>query len=72
MNVFLLHEVGLLVLHGCESCCLILKDGQTLRVFENEANLINLDLRKEITEEWRKIYEDLHNLYSSANINKRI
>jgi hypothetical protein len=58
------------VLHGCETWSLILREEHTLRVFENRM------LRKlfggktdGVTGGWRKLHnEELHNLYSSPSI----
>jgi hypothetical protein len=39
-------------------------------VFENEMlSGIFVSKRKEVTGEWRKLHEELHNLYSAPNIN---
>jgi hypothetical protein len=62
------------VLYGCETLSLTLREEHRLRVFEN------MMLRKtfgpkrdEVTGDWRKLhYEELHNLYSSPNIIRMI
>jgi len=59
-----------LVLYGCETWSLTLREERRLRVFENRV------LRRifgpegdEVTGEWRKVHnEELNNLYSSPNI----
>jgi len=58
------------VLYGCETWSLTLREERNLRVFEN------MVLRRifgprgdEVTGEWRRLHnEDLNNLYSSPNI----
>jgi hypothetical protein len=55
------------VLYGCETCSLTLREEHRLRVFENRVlGRIFGPKRNEVTGEWRKLYnENLHNLYSS-------
>jgi hypothetical protein len=62
------------VLYGCETWSLTLREGNRLRVFENRV------LRRmfgpktdEVTGEWRKLHsEELHILYSFPNIIRQI
>jgi hypothetical protein len=62
------------VLYGCETCSLTLRQEHRLRVFENRV------LRRifgpqwyEVTRGWRKLYnEELHNLFSSLSIVRMI
>jgi hypothetical protein len=58
------------VLYGCETWSLILREEHRLKVFENrELRRISGPKREEITGCWRKLHnEELHNLYSSQNI----
>ena len=58
------------VLYGCETWFLTLREEHRLRVFENKV-LIKIfgAKRDEITGEWRKLHNaELHALYSSPNI----
>jgi hypothetical protein len=58
------------VLYGCESWSLTLREKLRLRVFENRAlRRIFGPKRDEVTGKWRKLHnEELNNLYSSPNI----
>jgi hypothetical protein len=58
------------VLYGCETWSLTLREEHRLRVFENRIlRRIFGPKRDEVTGEWRKLHnEELHNLYSSPNI----
>jgi hypothetical protein len=58
------------VLYGCETWSLTLREEHSLRVFENRAlRRILVPQRDEVTGEWRKLHsEKLHNLYSSQDI----
>jgi hypothetical protein len=58
------------VLYGCETWSLTLREGRRLRVFENRVlRRIFGPKRDEVTGEWRKLHnEELNNLYSSPNI----
>jgi hypothetical protein len=58
------------VLYGCESWFPILKEEHRLRVFEKTVlRRIFRPKRNEMVEGWRKLHnEDLHSLYTSANI----
>jgi hypothetical protein len=55
------------VLYGCETCSLTLREEHRLRVFENRVlRGIFGPKRDEVTGDWRKLQNDeLHNLYSS-------
>jgi hypothetical protein len=58
------------VLYGCETWSLTLREEHRLSVFENRVlrRIIGLK-RDEVTEGWRKLHnEQLHNFYSSASI----
>jgi hypothetical protein len=58
------------VLYGCETWSLTLREEHRLRVFENRVlRRIFGPKRDEVTGEWRKLHnEELHDLYSSASI----
>jgi hypothetical protein len=57
------------VLYGCETWSLTLKEEHRLRVFQNRVlRRIFGPKRDEVTAGWRKLHnEELHNLYSSPN-----
>jgi hypothetical protein len=58
------------VLHGCETRSLTLREEQRLRVFEiRMMRRIFRPKRDEVTGEWRRLHkEELNDLYSSPNI----
>jgi hypothetical protein len=58
------------VLYGCETWSLTLREEHRLRVFENRVlRRIFGPKRDHVTGDWRKLHnEGLHNLYSSPNI----
>jgi hypothetical protein len=58
------------VLYGCETWCLTLREGHKLRVFENRVlRRIVGPKRDGVTGWWRKLNkEELHDLYSSPSI----
>jgi hypothetical protein len=58
------------ILYGCETWSLILREEQRLRVFENRVLKGIFGPKKdEMAGGWRKLYNDeLHNLYSSPSI----
>jgi hypothetical protein len=58
------------VLYGCETWSLALREEHRLRVFENRLlRRIFGQKRNEVTGDWRKLHNDeLHNVYSSPNI----
>jgi hypothetical protein len=62
------------VLHGCETWSLTLREAHRLRVFENRVLRRMLGpKRDEVTGEWRKLHnEELHNFYLSPNIIRQI
>jgi hypothetical protein len=62
------------VLYGCETWFLTLREEHRLRVFENrELRRIFGPKRDEVTGNWRKLHnEELHNLYCSPNIIRMI
>jgi hypothetical protein len=62
------------VLYGCETWYLTLRDEQILRVFENRVlRGIFGPKRDEVTGEWRKLHNgELHNLYLSPDIVRQI
>jgi hypothetical protein len=58
------------VLYGCETCSLILREERRLRVFENGVfRRVICPRIDEVTGEWwRLVKMDLNNLYCSPNI----
>jgi hypothetical protein len=61
------------VLYGCETLSLVLREEHRLRVFENSVLRRIFGPEREEDGSWRKLYNDeLHSLYSSLNIVKVI
>jgi hypothetical protein len=62
------------VLYGCETWSLTLREERRLRAFENNVlRRIFRSKRDEIMGEWRKLHtEELHDLYTSPNIFRMI
>jgi hypothetical protein len=61
------------ILYGCETWSLTLREEHKLRVFENRVLRIFGPKRDEVTRSWRKLHnEELHNLYSSPSIIRMI
>ena len=67
INLFIILPV---VLYGCETWSLALREEQRLRVFDNKVlRKIYGAKRDEIIGEWSKLYNaELHALYSTSNI----
>jgi len=58
-----------IVLYGCETWSLILREERRLRVFENRVlRRAFRPKRDEVTGEWRKLHNELSDLYSLPNI----
>ena len=61
------------VLYGCETCSLTLREEHRLRVFENKVLRKIFGAKRDITGEWRKLHNaGLHAWYSSPNIIKKL
>jgi hypothetical protein len=62
------------VLYGCETWSLTLREEHRLRVFENRVlRRIFTPKRDEVTGDWRKLHnKELHNSYSSSSIIRMI
>jgi hypothetical protein len=62
------------VLYGCETWSLTLREEHRLRVFENRVSRRIFGLKRdEVTGGWRKLHnEELHNLYFSPSIIRMI
>jgi hypothetical protein len=60
----------MVVLYGCETWSLTLREEHRLRVFENRVLRSIFGLKRdEVTGGWRKLHnEELHGLYSSPSI----
>jgi hypothetical protein len=57
------------ILYGCETLSLTLREEHRLRMFENRVlRRIFGPKRDEVTGEWRTLHEELRNLYSSPSI----
>ena len=58
-----------IILYGCETWSLTLREERRLRVFENRVlRRVFGPKRDEVTGEWRKLHNDLSDLYSLPNI----
>ena len=61
------------VVYGCETWSLTLREERKLRVSKNRVLRIFVSKRDEVTGEWRKIHsEKLNDLYSAPNIDRVI
>jgi hypothetical protein len=68
------HVILPVVLYGCETSSLTLREEHRLRVFENRVPRRILGLRRdEVTGGWRKLHnEELRDLYSSPSMIRKI
>jgi hypothetical protein len=58
-----------IVLYGCETWSLTLREERRVRVFENRVLRILEPKRDEVVREWRKLHnEEFNDLYPSSNI----
>jgi hypothetical protein len=61
------------VLYGCETWSLTLREEHRLRVFENRVlRRISGPKGDEVTGDWRKLHNEEHNLYSSRYIIRQV
>jgi hypothetical protein len=71
LNIIIYKKIILpVVLYGCETCTLILREEHRLRVFENRVlrRIFGLT-RDDVMGEWRKLHnKELHDLHSSPSI----
>jgi hypothetical protein len=65
-NTIILH----VILYGCETWSLTLREENRLKVFENR--VLRRISGPKIIGDWRKPHNELHNLYSSPNIIRMI
>jgi hypothetical protein len=70
LNDATLHVKYTVVLYGCETWSLTLREERRLRVFENRVlRRIFGPKRDEVTREWRKLHnEELNDLYCSPSV----
>jgi hypothetical protein len=62
-----------MILYGCETWSLALREEHRRRVFENMLRRIFGPKRNEVLGGWRKLHnEELRGLYSSSSISRRI
>jgi hypothetical protein len=63
-----------IVLYGCDTWSLTLREDRRVRVFENRVlRRIFGPKRDEVAGEWKKLHnEELHNLYSSPDIIRQV
>jgi hypothetical protein len=74
ITVFSNFGIYITLLYGCETWSLTLREEHTLQVFENRMLRRKFGPRRdEVMGDWRKLHnEELHNLYSSPNIIRKI
>ena len=56
------------VLYGCETWPLTLREEFRLRLFENRILRRIFGPKRDANREWRRLHNELHNLYRSPNI----
>jgi hypothetical protein len=70
-----IHRIIILpvVLYGCETCSVTLREERRLRVSENRVLRRMFGPKREEVGDWRRLHnEELHNLYITPHIIKKV